>query len=87
MSYCESDIGASAFLLAHGLKLVRLELVGPNRYGFVFDDPRGIAPGYVADFHDGSQAPAKKLLDSLRELKNQLYAQKGFRNGNHKSYY
>jgi hypothetical protein len=88
VTYCESDIQCAAFLLASGLRLLRLESVGPSRYGFVFDDPEGLAPGWVAEYHDGARTPAKKLLDSLRELKNRLYSEKGRNNGNnHKSYY
>jgi len=88
VTYTESDIQCAAFLLACGLKLAGLEVVGPNRYGFVFDDSRGRAPGWVAEYHDGARAPAKRVLDCLRELKNRLYAEKGLnRNGNNKSYY
>jgi hypothetical protein len=89
MSYTESDIGASAFLLAHGLKLLELEIIGPGpRFGFVFDDAKGWAAGLVLDYHDGRECPAKKLLDCLRELKNRLYAEKGLnRNGNGHKFY
>jgi hypothetical protein len=80
-NYVESDIGAAAFLLARGFRLAGLTQLGPTRYGFSFADLDGAAPETVQAYHASATIEAKALLNSLRELKNKLYATKGS-NGN-----
>jgi hypothetical protein len=79
--HLESDIGAAAFLLARGFKLLGLEQVGRYRYAFRFADEGQSAAQAVSEYLDGAPAEAKHLLDSLRTLKDRLYAEKGC-NGN-----
>jgi hypothetical protein len=81
-NHTESDIGAAAFLLTRGFKLVGLTRLGPHRYGFCFSDPDNSAAQETRSYFDGATAEAKALLDSLRDLKNRLYAEKANGNGN-----
>ncbi len=84
-SHVEADIGAAAFLLARGFQLLGLELLGRNRFGFVFGDEERGADRAVRDYFDGAAAQSKRLMDSLRMLKDRLYAEKGW-NGNGNQY-
>lgn len=79
--HLESDIGAAAFLLARRFKLLGLVRVGRNRYAFRFADEDQTATDAVREYLEGASANAKDLFDSLRMLKDRLYAEKGS-NGN-----
>jgi hypothetical protein len=85
--HMESDIGAAAFLLVRGFKVTGLKQIGPHRYGFCFADSGRTAAKEVQGYFAGATAQAKALLDSLRNLKDQLYAQKANGNGHAETRY
>jgi len=80
--HLETDIAVASFLTVRGFKLTHLKQLGPHRYGFSFADPDYTAAKEVDSYFAGANAEAKALLDTLRDLKDRLYATKGNRNGN-----
>jgi hypothetical protein len=87
--HVETDIGTAAYLTACGFPLLDLVSVGPNRYAFRFADPDSTAEETARNYFAGAPAEAKALVDTLRNLKDRLYAVKGNgnRNGNYNARY
>ncbi len=79
--HIESYIGVAAFLVERGFKLNGLKQLGPFRYGFCFSDSDRGAAKEVQNYFAGATSEAKRLLDSLRDLKDILYAEKANGNG------
>jgi hypothetical protein len=72
--HVQTDINTASYLLQRGFRLREIRHVSGNRYGFVFDDPRGDATGAAAEFLADTPAPARSLLNCLRSLKAQLFS-------------
>ena len=82
--FVQSDLGAAAYLLSQGRRLLGLEQIGPNRYGFRFDDSDGLAEKECAMYFGGALCCALNFGKSIRSLKDQMYAQKTLERGNGK---
>ncbi len=75
----ESDLGAAAFLVVRGFRLLGLVANGGGRFSFRFADPDGAAAEAAMGYLQGESVPARALIAAQKDLKNLLYAQK--RNG------
>src|SRR5215471_18524860 len=72
--HTQNDINTASYLLQRGFRLLDIRHVSGNRYGFVFDDPRGDASVAASEFLADAPAPARSLLNCLRTLKAQLFS-------------
>ena len=81
--HIQTDINIASFLMQRGFRLRDIRPVSGNRYGFVFEDPRGDATIAATEFLADAAAPARSLLNCLRTLKAQLFS---FRERNENEY-
>jgi hypothetical protein len=74
--FFESDLGAAAFLIVRGFRL--LELVGTEgqRYRFCFEDTEGKAANAVMSYLQGESVSGRELIAAEKSLKSLLYAKK-----------
>jgi hypothetical protein len=81
-TFMESDLGAAAFLVVRGFKLIDLVRVGSERYGFCFDDAVGNAAEAAMGYLQGECVSARELVAAEKNLKGLLYAKKNMRSAN-----
>lgn len=81
----ESDLGAAAFLVVRGFRLLGLAANDGKRFSFRFADPDGAAAEAAMAYLQGDSAPARALISAQKDLKNLLYARK--RNGDGDGHY
>jgi hypothetical protein len=74
--FFESDLGAAAFLIVRGFRL--LELIGTEgqRYRFCFEDTEGKAADAVMGYLQGESVSGRELIAAEKSLKSQLYGKK-----------
>lgn len=71
--YTTYDFNLSASLLCAGHELLTLDRDNPRRAMFVFKRTTEVEKTANAFLSDGLQLPARKLLDTVKALKSQLY--------------
>jgi hypothetical protein len=72
-----SSLPAGAFAVAHGHNLPRLELVGPDHFGLVFDDPDGQIAKLIDNYFRGATVPARDFYSALRDVRLAINRAKG----------
>ena len=82
MDHLERDLGAAAYLLAKGFRLLRLAPQGRGRYSFRFADPEGHTAEASLGYFQGDSVSAKALVAAEKNLKTLLYTKKETENGN-----
>ncbi len=80
--FMESDLGAAAFLVVRGFRLIDLVRVGSERYSFQFEDSMGNAAEAEMGYLQGESVSARDLIAAEKNLKALLYAKKSVRSGN-----
>ena len=88
--FFESDLGAAAFLVVRGFRLLELVASDGQRYEFCFEDSEGKAADAVMGYLQGECVSARELIAAEKNLKSVLYAKKSGREsygyGNGKGY-
>jgi len=72
-----SSLPAGAFAVAHGHKLPRLETVGPNHFGLVFEDPDGEVAKLIDNYFHGARVSARDFYAALRDIRLEINRAKG----------
>jgi hypothetical protein len=72
-----SSLPASAFVLAHTHNQPRLELVGPDHFGLVFDDPDGQVAKLIDNYFHGATVSARDFYSALRDVRLAINRAKG----------
>lgn len=71
-----SSLPAAAFTIARGHK-PRLETIGPNHFGFVFEDPDGQVAELISNYFHGAAVSARDFYAALRDLRLKINEAKG----------
>ena len=73
--HTENDLYAAAYLLAVGIPLTDIRLVG-SRVVFVFDNADGQASSTVREYTAGATIPAREFAAAIVQTKTMLYETK-----------
>lgn len=74
--FYESDLGAAAFLIVRGFRLLDLVAGDGQRYRFCFEDAEGKAADAVMGYLQGECVSGRELIAAEKSLKSLLYAKK-----------
>jgi len=72
-----SSLPASAFAVAHGQRIPRLEQIGPAHFQLCFDDPEGQAAKLIDNYFHGATVSARDFYSALRDLRLAINKAKG----------
>jgi hypothetical protein len=68
-----TSLPAAAFAVAHGVKLPRLEPIGPDRFQFSFDDDaEGIVPDRIHDYFSGASVSGREFFRALSDIRGAI---------------
>jgi len=72
--FINSDFYTTAFLIAKGYKLIRMDKSNPHRFRFILEDEKDRAKLLEDFFNSKTKIEPRKFVSAVKELKSLMYS-------------
>jgi len=72
--FVNSDFYTTAFLIANGYRLIKIDKSSPRRFHFILEDQRGRMKLLEDFFNYKTLVEPRKFIASIKELKSLMYS-------------